>query len=149
MTSTAILHQTLQVPLRYPVRHQAASLNQGIRGRIAGARICIQRSAAKSIIPSTPITPAIQATRTQGLQSDESHGQRLPWLGLSTSDGLTLSCRFQRLASRLTTRSTRLTTDVPRHWSITSSTMPRGLLGWWWWWWWWLLFLSSGTSQRV
>jgi hypothetical protein len=77
MTSTAILHQPLEfpAPLFHPVRHRAANLNRGNGGRSAGARTRIQRSAAKSIIPSIPMTPAIQATRTHDLQSDESHAQ--------------------------------------------------------------------------
>lgn len=32
--------------------------------------------------------PAIPATRTYDLQSDEAHAQRLPWLNLFTSDCL-------------------------------------------------------------
>jgi hypothetical protein len=125
MTSTAIPLQPLEVlvPPLYLARHRTASLNRESGERSTGARTRSQRPPAKPIIPSTPMTPAIQATRTHNLQSDESHGQRLSRLRLATSDGLAPSCRLRRLASRLTTRSPRLITDVSRHWSMTSSTV--------------------------
>jgi len=79
ITSTAMLHQPLEVPvpLLQPARHRAASLNRGSGGRSAGARTRIQRSAAKPISPSTAMAPTIQATRTHDLQNDESHAQSL------------------------------------------------------------------------
>ena len=42
-------------------------------GPFSKGRAFVQRSAAKPIIPSTPMTAAIQATKAHDLQSDESH----------------------------------------------------------------------------